>query len=142
MTIRGFDHVQLAIPAGGEARARSYYGDLLGLREVRKPEPQAGRGGCWFEASGLRLHLGVARPFQPASKAHPALLVDDPDSLKARLEAAGEQVEVDRSVAGVRRFYSADPFGNRLEFIQLEEQPGFRGGEQGDIAAPDQPLPT
>lgn len=142
MSIRGFDHVQLAIPAGGEARARSYYGDLLGLREVRKPEPLAARGGCWFEAPGLRLHLGVAGQFQPARKAHPALLVDDLDSLKARLEAAGEQVEVGRSVAGVRRFYSADPFGNRLEFIQLGDQPGLRAAEQTEHAAPDQPSPA
>lgn len=75
--IVGIDHVQLAMPPGAEKMARHFYGQLLGLTEVEKPEPLRGRGGCWFAAPGVTLHLGVQVDFVPARKAHPALLVRD-----------------------------------------------------------------
>lgn len=115
--IRGLDHVQLAMPAGGEARARAFYGGLLGMRELPKPGPLAARGGCWFEAPGAQLHLGVEEPFAPARKAHPALLVADLDALVAALRAAGVSVRDDDADLGRRRAYAEDPFGNRLELI-------------------------
>lgn len=120
----GLDHVQLAMPAGGEDRARTFYADLLGLREVTKPDRLASRGGCWFVGSGLHLHLGIAPDFQPATKAHPGLVAADLDGLRSRLRAAGVEVTDDDSVPSVRRFYAADPFGNRLEFID-ERSAGF-----------------
>lgn len=115
--IRGLDHVQVAMPAGGEAEARAFYGGLLGMRELQKPGPLAARGGCWFEAPGAQLHLGVAEPFAPARKAHPALLVADLDALVGRLRAAGVALSDDDADLGRRRVYAADPFGNRLELI-------------------------
>jgi catechol 2,3-dioxygenase-like lactoylglutathione lyase family enzyme len=118
MNIVGLDHIQLAMPAGGEAEARRFYGGLLGLAELPKPEQLAGRGGCWFAGPGLQLHLGVEREFAPARKAHPALLVADLAAARQALEAAGIATQPDDTVPGVRRFYAADPFGNRIEFIQ------------------------
>jgi len=114
----GIDHIQLAMPLGGEAEARRFYGDLLGLNEVEKPEPLASRGGCWFEAPGVVVHLGVEANFSPARKAHPAFLVDDLDELQRTLMDAGVGVIPDTVLPDVRRFYASDPFGNRLEFIQ------------------------
>ena len=117
--IVGLDHIQLAMPPGDEARARAFYGDLLRLTEVPKPEPLGGRGGCWFEGHGLSVHLGVeSTDFTPAKKAHPAFLVADLDAAFITLETAGVAVQWDDSLPQVRRFYAADPFGNRLEFIQ------------------------
>jgi catechol 2,3-dioxygenase-like lactoylglutathione lyase family enzyme len=113
----GLDHVQLAMPPGGEDRARAFYGGALGMREVDKPAGLAGRGGVWFESAGARLHLGVEEPFAPARKAHPALLVRDLDEAARRLAAAGAQARPDGAVAGVRRAYTTDPFGNRVELI-------------------------
>jgi catechol 2,3-dioxygenase-like lactoylglutathione lyase family enzyme len=104
------DHVQVAAPPGCEEVARAFYGGVLGLREVEKPEALRERGGVWFE----QLHVGVDTDFRPARKAHPALVVEDLDALAARI---GE-VEWDDAVPGVRRFYASDPFGNRLEFLQ------------------------
>jgi catechol 2,3-dioxygenase-like lactoylglutathione lyase family enzyme len=115
--ITGLDHVQLAMPRGGEGRARAFYGDLLGMAELEKPAPLAARGGCWFAAGGAQIHIGVEDPFTPARKAHPALLVDDLDGLVARLRAAGADVLEDSAGLDRRRFYAADPFGNRLELI-------------------------
>lgn len=112
------DHVQLAIPEGGEAEARRFYGGLLGIPEVPKPANLAARGGCWFEQAGLKIHLGVEKDFSPTRKAHPALTIDDLSVLIARLQAAGVEVIEDEPLAGFVRRYVSDPFGNRIELLQ------------------------
>jgi catechol 2,3-dioxygenase-like lactoylglutathione lyase family enzyme len=118
MTVSGIDHVQVAAPAGCEAEARAFYGELLGLEEIPKPESLAGRGGCWFQAGAQELHIGVEEPFAPARKAHPSFVVSDLDALAALLAQAGIRAVYDDLIPGTRRFETADPFGNRLEFRQ------------------------
>jgi len=118
-SILGLDHVQVAAPPGCEAEARRFYGGLLGLTEVPKPTPLAERGGVWFSLGDHQLHVGVEEEFEPARKAHPALRVDDGalESLAERLTAAGTPVRWDDELPGVRRFYTEDPWGNRLELL-------------------------
>lgn len=119
MTITGLDHVQVAIPRGGEDDARGFYGGLLGMVEEPKPPVLAARGGCWFSSGSAVLHLGVEEPFVPARKAHPAFLVDDLDAAERVLATAGHAcVRSDGEVPGVRRFHTFDPFGNRVELQQ------------------------
>ncbi len=120
----GLDHVQLAIPKGGEDEARGFYRDVLALTEVTKPGPLAARGGCWFTGAGVHLHLGVEEPFRPATKAHPGFVVGDLGAARRALVAAGVAVGEDDVEIGVGRFYASDPFGNRLEFIAAEDR-GF-----------------
>jgi hypothetical protein len=110
-------HVQLAMPLGGEATARAFYVGVLGLAEIPKPAALAARGGVWFRAGGLELHLGVEDDFRPAHKAHPGILVDDLDGLAAQLHAHGVHLQADANFPGYRRFYLDDCFGNRLEFL-------------------------
>jgi predicted enzyme related to lactoylglutathione lyase len=112
-----FDHVQTAIPIGGEDVARSFYGTLLGLPEIPKPADMAGRGGCWFAIGDRQLHLGVEADFRPAKKAHIALATDALDTLRAAVEAAGYSTRDDSPVDGRHRFFTHDPFGNRIEFM-------------------------
>jgi catechol 2,3-dioxygenase-like lactoylglutathione lyase family enzyme len=112
------NHVQVAMPPGGEAEARAFYGGLLGLEEAPKPPQLAGRGGCWFRGERLELHLGVEDGFTPARKAHPALEVRGLHALRARLEAAGAEVVDDEPLEGYERLYVYDPFGNRIELMQ------------------------
>jgi catechol 2,3-dioxygenase-like lactoylglutathione lyase family enzyme len=119
------DHVLIACPRGSEAEARSFYGDLLGLDEIEKPEPLRLRGGCWFNVGAHQLHLGVEDPFTPAKKAHPAFGVDDCARLFEMITAMGYGCRWDYELPGVIRFYSDDPWGNRLEFIQLTEPPAL-----------------
>lgn len=123
--IIGIDHVQLAMPAGREDDARRFYAGALGLTEVQKPAGLAGRGGCWFASAdgSVAVHLGVEDDFRPARKAHPAFVVADLDSARARLAAAGTNVVEDDSI-DVGRFYSTDPFGNRIELV-AEADRGF-----------------
>ncbi|WP_107774028.1 VOC family protein [Nocardioides sediminis] len=111
-------HVQLAIPAGGEDECRAFWGGVLGMTELEKPPVLAARGGCWFAGGGLEVHLGVEQDFAPARKAHPGILVDDLRGLAGTLDAAGVEVTWDDEFPGHDRFYAADPFGNRLEFLE------------------------
>jgi catechol 2,3-dioxygenase-like lactoylglutathione lyase family enzyme len=112
------DHVQLACPPSGEDEARAFYGGLLGLREIEKPEPLRARGGVWFECGAHQLHLGVEDDFRPALKAHPALRVSGVQELRALAERLGD-VRWDEDLPGYERFYVSDPFGNRIEVLAL-----------------------
>jgi catechol 2,3-dioxygenase-like lactoylglutathione lyase family enzyme len=119
VTIRvvSLDHVQLAMPAGGERAAEEFYCGVLGLGVLPKPEPLASRGGRWFDSGEVQVHLGVEDDFRPARKAHPALRVDGFDELIAALDGAGVPWRRDEDLPGVRRVYVEDPFGNRIELI-------------------------
>ncbi|MDT3442102.1 MULTISPECIES: VOC family protein [unclassified Pseudofrankia] len=116
----GLHHLQLAIPAGAEDACRAFWVGLLGLTEVPKPPPMAARGGAWFRGAGFELHVGVDPAFTPATKGHPAILVDDLDALAERLAAAAVAVTWSHDFPGHRHFYSPDPVGNRIEFISPE----------------------
>lgn len=116
--IVGLDHVQLAMPRGGEDRARSFYTGVLEMAELPKPAHLAVSGGCWFESGGAHLHLGVEEGFAPAKKAHPSLLVDDLAALAARLEDAGCGFKPGKPLDGYVRGDTHDPFGNRIELMQ------------------------
>ena len=117
------DHVQVAAPAGCERQARRFYAELLGLVEVEKPPALAGRGGVWFAlGAGAQLHVGVAEDFAPAFKAHPGLRIETIarlEMLGRRLAAVGAPVVWNSELPGVRRFFTADPFGNRLELLAV-----------------------
>ena len=115
MAVLGIDHVQVAAPPGCEAAARAFYGTVLGMDELAKPEAIRHRGGCWFRAGAQELHVGVEAPFTPAGKAHPGLLVSDLDAVRLRLRAAGVEYDDDAKIAGVDRLFVRDPFGNRIE---------------------------
>ncbi len=120
MPIIGLDHVQVAAPraAGVEEQARTFYGALLGLREIEKPEILKPNGGVWFSLGSGELHVGLEEPFAPARKAHPALLVSDLSPLRVSLEAAGVSISEAEPVPGLSRFYVHDPFGNRIELVE------------------------
>jgi catechol 2,3-dioxygenase-like lactoylglutathione lyase family enzyme len=119
MRITGVDHVQVAAPRGAEAMARAFYGGALGLDEVPKPEPLASRGGLWFQCGAQQLHIGVEEDFKPARKAHPALLVDGLDDLGRSLVDAGYAFRAAEPLEGRRRAFVDDPFGNRIELVEL-----------------------
>lgn len=116
--IAGIDHVQLAAPAGCEEDARRFFGEVLGLEELVKPEPLRERGGVWFRVGAQELHVGAEADFAPARKAHPAFAVTAYDELQERLSEAGVEFAEDDSLPGVRRCYVLDPWGNRLELLE------------------------
>ncbi|HEX4901658.1 MAG TPA: HD domain-containing protein [Acidimicrobiales bacterium] len=109
------DHVQLAMPPGGEELATWFYEGALGVPRVPKPPHLAVRGGCWFERGALRIHVGVQEDFTPATKAHPAFTVTDLDRLEADLTSRGLPVRREEDPLGPDVLYVDDPFGNRIE---------------------------
>ncbi len=118
MRVSAIDHVQLAMPAGGEDAARRFYQGVLGIPETPKPADLAKRGGCWFESGAVKVHIGVEAEFHPARKAHVAFIVPDLAALAATLAEAGFPTRADMPLEGYDRLYVDDPFGNRLELMQ------------------------
>lgn len=118
MTIVRLDHVQLAMPPAGEPDAVAFYEGILGIPHVQKPPHLAVRGGCWFERGDLKVHLGVEKDFRPATKAHPAFIVDGVRELAAAVRSAGLRVVDDEPLDGYDRVYVHDPFGNRIELME------------------------
>jgi catechol 2,3-dioxygenase-like lactoylglutathione lyase family enzyme len=123
LTVLALDHLQLAMPPDGEAEARAFYGRLLGLPERAKPASLQAWGGVWFVCGEHEVHLGVEADFRPARKAHPAFRVAELDLLRSRLLAAGRPVVDDTTLPEVRRLFTEDPFGNRIELIERPAPP-------------------
>jgi catechol 2,3-dioxygenase-like lactoylglutathione lyase family enzyme len=126
MRVRRLDHILLAMPAGRESDARKFYQGILGIPEAMKPPNLAARGGCWFEDGELKIHLGVEKNFAPARKAHPAFIVDDLAGLQAILIKAGYSVAHDQPLEGYDRIFVDDPFGNRIELMQVKASSPLR----------------
>jgi catechol 2,3-dioxygenase-like lactoylglutathione lyase family enzyme len=126
MRVRRLDHILLAMPAGRESDARKFYQGILGIPETIKPANLAARGGCWFEDGELKIHLGVEKNFAPARKAHPAFIVDDLAGLEATLVKAGYPVAHDAPLEGYDRIFVDDPFGNRIELMQVKTSSPLR----------------
>ncbi|WP_413300635.1 VOC family protein [Bacillus sp. 1P10SD] len=118
--IKKIDHIQLAAPNGCEEAARNFFGEILGLMEVEKPEELKKRGGVWFEFGTFQLHIGVEDPFSPAKKAHPAFVVENIEELKKHLNKYEIPFQEDDHLPGASRIHVNDPFGNRLEFLEWE----------------------
>jgi catechol 2,3-dioxygenase-like lactoylglutathione lyase family enzyme len=118
--LRRIDHVLLAMPAGRESDARAFYQGILGIPEMMKPPQLAARGGCWFEAGEVKVHLGVEKDFAASRKAHPAFIVDDLRGLIGDLKNAGYRPVEDVPLEGYDRIFVNDPFGNRIELMQLK----------------------
>ena len=117
--ITGVHHIKITIPSDGEARARWFYCDLLGLCEVPKPETLQGRGGFWLDAVNLLVYVGLEDGVSRDSKAHIGYAVADLDFWRSRLEVAGVTIRESLPVPGHERFEVLDPFGNRIEIQRV-----------------------
>ncbi|UYV51710.1 VOC family protein [Priestia megaterium] len=122
-TLTHIDHIQLAAPPNSESEARHFFGTVLGLTEVEKPERLKKRGGVWFEFGSYQLHIGVEPAFSPAKKAHPGFYVKNLPAFKDHLTSFGISFIEDQNIPGVERIYVADPFGNRMEFLERKKLP-------------------
>ena len=119
MTILSIDHVQIAMPAGEEEKARAFYVNVLSFDEIPKPPELAKRGGAWFQSQNVQLHLGVEADFRAARKAHPAFIVSDLEALLAKVEASGYETDTAQPrLDGYKRAHVFDPFGNRIELME------------------------
>ena len=119
--IKGIDHIQVTAPKGSEDEARRFYGEVLGMAELEKPESLKGRGGCWFSCGQQEIHVGIEEPFSASKKAHPGFITEDLEGLRNVLSTAGFLVKEDAPIAGRNRIFTEDPFGNRIEFLEFDK---------------------
>ncbi|WP_377269714.1 glyoxalase [Peterkaempfera sp. SMS 1(5)a] len=122
--ITAVDHVQLAARPGTEDTLRAYYTGVLGMTEIPKPAVLAVNGGCWFQAGAVQLHLGMEAGHTPSDKAHPALRVTGIRQYAEQLSRRGARVQWENNLPGLLRFYSWDPAGNRIEFLESHADSG------------------
>jgi catechol 2,3-dioxygenase-like lactoylglutathione lyase family enzyme len=121
--ISAVHHVQISIPVGAEDRARDFYCGVLGMKEVPKPEALAGRGGFWLELDGFQVHFGTEDGIDRSrTKAHVAYRVKDLEHWRRKLSDAGFAAKDGILIPGMDRFEFRDPFGNRIEFLELHER--------------------
>lgn len=118
--LKNWDHVQLSAPKGSEDKARYFYCNQLGFKEVEKPESLRGNGGVWFNINQIDLHIGIEEEFEPLKKAHPAINVENLDDLKEHLTNEKIEFKADNRFPDGNRIHLLDPFGNRLEFIEKQ----------------------
>lgn len=119
LKISGIHHVQLCIPADKESEAKGFYKEVLGLKEIQKPEALQKNGGMWFQIGNQELHIGVEEQLFKG-KHHPAFLVSGLHELKEHLSANKISIQKEIPIPGFNRFSIRDPFGNRIEFIEAE----------------------
>mgnify|MGYP001794647318 CR=1 FL=1 len=118
--LTGIDHIQIAAPQRAEDSARKFYGELLGMTEIPKPDNLKGRGGCWFQCGSHEVHIGIQTDFSPAKKAHPGFIVNALEQLKSQLHEEGYSISEEPPIGGSQRFFTRDQFGNRLEVIEFK----------------------
>ncbi|MBS4177470.1 VOC family protein [Lederbergia citrea] len=116
--VKRLAHIQLAAPKGSEEAARGFFKGILGFDEIEKPEELRKKGGVWFGFGNYEVHIGIEEPFSPAKKAHPAFEVENIEDLKLHLIKNGVKIIEDKNLPGAIRFYTSDPFGNRMEFLE------------------------
>jgi catechol 2,3-dioxygenase-like lactoylglutathione lyase family enzyme len=117
--IQGAHHVQIAVPPALENAALRFYGNVLGLARIDKPEGTDEQRGAWFEAGNVQFHVGIQlQDFSPARKAHVGFVVEDLARLRTVLKGDGRPVKDGGAIPGFTRIFSEDPAGNRLEFLQ------------------------
>ena len=118
--ILAIHHAQITIPKGAEEEARKFYCDLLGLKEIPKPEALASRGGFWLEVGDRQVHVGTEDGIdRKATKAHVAYQVESLDDARERISNADVEMIEGVQIPGMRRIEFRDPFGNRVEFVEL-----------------------
>ena len=118
--ILGIHHVNISIPTGEEDNARAFYCDLLGLQEISKPDALQENGGFWLRLANIDLHIGIQEGIQREQlKMHLAYQVGDLLAWRERLIQAGIVIKENTAIPDFDRFEIRDPFGNRIEFVQV-----------------------
>ena len=119
ITFKRINHFHICIPADRLEEARIFYQEVLGLELIARPDTVFEKPGYWFNIGDVQLHLGVEKALRYTER-HTALEVSDLASAKKHLEENGIEISSQPKVAGWERFAFLDPFGNRMELIQIE----------------------
>ncbi len=117
--VLGLDHVNVTAPEELEEDVVNWYQGCLGLERVHKPEGTRPKG-AWFRLGNQELHVSIDE-HNPPQRAHLGIIVDDFDTVIAKLRGSGCHLEQASTIPGRRRCYTRDPAGNRIEVAAIEE---------------------
>jgi len=113
------DHVMLCIPVGAEHAARDFYAGVLGLEELTDLGYPLPKGAIWFQLGDIQLHIRAEENHGVSSDRHPAFEVKNLEAARTLLEKNGINVKNDSPIPGRNRFSFRDPFGNRIELLEM-----------------------
>ena len=122
--VKSIHHADIIIPRGEDQKAKDFYCELLGFKEIEKPDALKNNGGFWVRIGGFQLHLSYEKKegVDPRkTKAHLAFEVNDLASVRKKLEENGFPTKEQTPIPNMERFESTDPFGHRLEFLKMRE---------------------
>lgn len=115
--IKKLDHIQICIPFDKEAEARDFYTNILGFKEIAKPESLLKNGGLWYELNEIQFHIGCENEVNQ-SKRHPAFEVENLQNVKDYLVSKNVKIQEEIAIPNINRFSFFDPFNNRVEFLE------------------------
>lgn len=115
------NHVHISVPSEQLEEARVFYTDIIGLKPAARPDEVFANQGYWFNVSDIELHIGI-EPAMPRSIRHYAFEVDNITDARKYLESNGVEIGEEPAIPGRTRFSFIDPFGNRVELLQLDDE--------------------
>ena len=124
-SVKRLQHTSVPMPPGGDDDARAFYGEVLGMREIPKPEGLAAMTVVWFAANenGDEVHVFQEENMGPNSAAqHLCLEVDDIEGYKTRLHDRGYDVQIPETIHNRPRLFVRDPFDNLIELVEIQGQ--------------------
>lgn len=108
----------LCIPKGKEEEARDFYTNVLGLPELKDLGYPLPNGAIWFQMGDIQLHIRAEKD-HGLSDRHPAFEVNNLAEVRAMLEGHGIAIKNESKIPDRNRFSFRDPFGNRIELIEM-----------------------
>lgn len=112
-------HVSIPMPAGGNAQARAFYGDQLGLEEKNVPDSLDANMLVWFRLGDDELHVFTEEGESKSPGQHLCIQVDDLRAWRKTLSDKGVNIEETERIVNRPRFFIKDPFENRIEITQV-----------------------
>jgi catechol 2,3-dioxygenase-like lactoylglutathione lyase family enzyme len=113
-------HVNVTVPAALEEAAKDFYGNLMGLEQIEKPDGPRKYIGAWYQIGKSQLHLSVEKePRNQDSNRHVCYSVPDVARALDTFRAGGiEVISEEQLVNGGSRFFVRDPAGNLIEITE------------------------
>ncbi len=116
-----FSHVNVTVPADLEQAAKDFYGEVLGLKQIEKPDGPRKHVGAWYELGSTQLHLSIEDdPQNAASDRHVCYGVAELAIAEQQLRDAGFEIIPDPA----NRFFVRDPAGNLIEITEKQTAEG------------------
>jgi catechol 2,3-dioxygenase-like lactoylglutathione lyase family enzyme len=112
------DHIHICVPPERLEEASEFYRLVLGLQQTERPDHLFSSAGYWFNIGDIGFHVGVEKA-APRSIRHTAFEVANVDAARELLEANGMEIIEEPPIPGRKRFAFMDPFGNRMELLQI-----------------------